>query len=190
MLAALSERPSIVFTRRQLINHVWGPAWLGDGACSTFASGVYDKDRTGFAKALKPIYTAADAAAAQPEFDTFRDSVWGTKYPHAVGTRQAAWERVTPFLGSPPELRRGPDIRHLGLTLPARRVGRRGAQGRPDAGQTEKTLQSTPAPMPSARLRAAVATAVVADQVAGMNAPGRVRAGGSPRPYTGAIHRR
>lgn len=105
VLAALSEPPRIVLTRRQLINHVWGPAWLGDGACSTFASGVYHKDRTGFAKALKPIYPAPDGAAAQPESDTFRDSVWDTKYPHAVGTRQAAWERIIPHLAFPRGLR-------------------------------------------------------------------------------------
>ena len=30
LLAALSERPKIVFTRRQLIDHVWGTAWVGD----------------------------------------------------------------------------------------------------------------------------------------------------------------
>ncbi len=30
LLAALSERPKIVFTRRQLIDQVWGPAWVGD----------------------------------------------------------------------------------------------------------------------------------------------------------------
>ncbi|AXT86815.1 DNA-binding response regulator [Aeromicrobium sp. A1-2] len=30
LLAALSERPKIVLTRRQLINHVWGPTWVGD----------------------------------------------------------------------------------------------------------------------------------------------------------------
>lgn len=64
------------------------------------------KDRKAFAKALKPIYTAADAAAAHVEFDTFRDSVWGKKYPHAVATWQAAWERFIPFLAFPPELRR------------------------------------------------------------------------------------
>jgi transposase-like protein len=64
------------------------------------------KDRKSFAKALKPIYTAADAAAAQTEFDTFRDSIWGKKYPHAVATWEAAWERFIPFLAFPPELRR------------------------------------------------------------------------------------
>ncbi len=30
VLAALSEQPKIVFTRRQLIDRVWGPAWVGD----------------------------------------------------------------------------------------------------------------------------------------------------------------
>lgn len=30
LLAALSERPKVVFTRRQLIERVWGPAWVGD----------------------------------------------------------------------------------------------------------------------------------------------------------------
>ena len=64
------------------------------------------KDRKGFARALKPIYTAADAKAAQNEFDTFRDSDWGKKYPHAVATWEAAWERFIPFLAFPPELRR------------------------------------------------------------------------------------
>jgi len=63
-------------------------------------------DRKAFAAALKPIYTASTADAARLEFDTFRDSTWGRKYPHAVATWQAAWERFTPFLAFPPELRR------------------------------------------------------------------------------------
>lgn len=182
VLAALSERPRIVFTRCQLIDHVGEPAWLGDDACSTFASRVYYTDRKGFAKALRPtFYTAADAAAAHAEFDTFRDSVWGMKHPHAVATWQAAWERIIPHLAFPRGLRRGLDSRRLGSTLPPLRVGRRRAHV-PDETQTERTLQRAPAPMPSARLRPAVTTAVVADQAAGMNAPGGVRAGGSPRP--------
>ena len=64
------------------------------------------KDRKAFAKALKPIYTAADADAAREEFDIFRDSNWGQKYPHAVSTWDAAWERFIPFLAFPPALRR------------------------------------------------------------------------------------
>ncbi len=30
LLATLSEQPKLVFTRHQLIDHVWGPAWVGD----------------------------------------------------------------------------------------------------------------------------------------------------------------
>ncbi len=64
------------------------------------------KDRKTMAKALRPIYTAADAEAAKAEFETFKSSELGKKYPHAVATWQAAWERFTPFLAFPPELRR------------------------------------------------------------------------------------
>jgi transposase-like protein len=64
------------------------------------------KDRKAVARALKPIYTAADAEAARVEFDAFKDSELGLKYPHAVATWEAAWERFIPFLAFPPELRR------------------------------------------------------------------------------------
>lgn len=30
LLAALSGRPKVVFTRRQIIDQVWGPTWVGD----------------------------------------------------------------------------------------------------------------------------------------------------------------
>jgi putative transposase len=63
-------------------------------------------DRKAVAKALKPVYTAANAEAARIELDAFADSVWGKKYPHAVATWEAAWERFIPFLAFPPELRR------------------------------------------------------------------------------------
>jgi putative transposase len=64
------------------------------------------QDRKALAKTLKPIYTAADAEAARAEFDTFTASALGRKYPHAVATWQAAWERFISFLAFPPELRR------------------------------------------------------------------------------------
>ena len=64
------------------------------------------QDRKAVAAALRPIYTAANAAAARTELDTFTDSTWGKKYPHAVATWNAAWERFIPFLAFPPELRR------------------------------------------------------------------------------------
>ncbi len=63
-------------------------------------------DRTKVAAALRPIYTAADADAARAEFDTFKTSEWAQKYPHTVATWETAWERFTPFLAFPPELRR------------------------------------------------------------------------------------
>jgi len=63
-------------------------------------------DRKAVAKALKPVYTAANAEAARRELDAFTASQWGKKYPHAVATWEAAWERFTPFLAFAPELRR------------------------------------------------------------------------------------
>jgi len=64
------------------------------------------KDRKAIARALKPIYTAADAEAARVEFEQFKNSELGKKYPHAVATWEAAWERFIPFLAFPPMLRR------------------------------------------------------------------------------------
>lgn len=64
------------------------------------------KDRKAVAKALKPIYTAADAEAARAELETFKSSEFGKKYHHAVATWETAWERFIPFLAFPPELRR------------------------------------------------------------------------------------
>ena len=64
------------------------------------------QDRKAVAAALKGVYTAANAEAARRELDAFADSNWGKKYPHAVKTWESAWERFTPFLAFPPELRR------------------------------------------------------------------------------------
>lgn len=64
------------------------------------------QDRKKVAAAMKPIYTAANADAALIELETFKASELGLKHPHAVKTWEAAWERFTPFLAFPPELRR------------------------------------------------------------------------------------
>lgn len=64
------------------------------------------KDRKGLAAALKPIYEAASAEAALAELDAFEASELGVRYPSAVKTFRDAWERFTPFLAFPPELRR------------------------------------------------------------------------------------
>ena len=64
------------------------------------------KDRKGVAAALKPIYTAANEEAALEALLAFKDSTLGRRYPTAVKTFHDAWERFTPFLAFPPELRR------------------------------------------------------------------------------------
>ena len=64
------------------------------------------KDRKKVAAALRPIYTAPNEEAAVKALAAFRDSELGDKHPAAVATWQGAWERFTPFLAFPPELRR------------------------------------------------------------------------------------
>lgn len=63
-------------------------------------------DRKRVAAALRPIYTAPTVEAAETELASFADSEIGRRYPAAVATWQAAWERFIPFLAFPPELRK------------------------------------------------------------------------------------
>jgi putative transposase len=65
----------------------------------------YDR-RKAVSAALRPIYTAATEQAAQAEFDSFRDSDLGRRYPGVVATWQRAWEDFVPFLALPVEIRR------------------------------------------------------------------------------------
>jgi putative transposase len=64
------------------------------------------QDRKKVAAALKPIYTAPTVEVAQTELLAFTESALGRKYPAAVATWTAAWERFIPFLAFPPELRK------------------------------------------------------------------------------------
>lgn len=64
------------------------------------------KDRKAVAKALKPIYTAANQDAALIELEAFEGTPLGKKYPSTVKAFRDAWERFTPFLAFPPALRR------------------------------------------------------------------------------------
>lgn len=64
------------------------------------------KDRKKVAAALKPIYQAADEAAARDALDEFAASELGVKNPNTVQVFRSAWERFTPFLAFPPMLRR------------------------------------------------------------------------------------
>ena len=64
------------------------------------------QDRKKVAAALRPIYTAPTIDAAESELLAFADSPLGRRYPATVATWENAWQRFTPFLAFPPELRR------------------------------------------------------------------------------------
>jgi putative transposase len=63
-------------------------------------------DRKRFAAALKPVYTAPTAAAAETALLELADSPLGRKYKAAVAVWERAWDRFTPFLAFPPEIRK------------------------------------------------------------------------------------
>lgn len=63
------------------------------------------KDRKAVMKALRPIYTAVNAEAAAAAMDDF-ELTWGDRYPGIVRLWRDAWERFTPFLAYPAELRK------------------------------------------------------------------------------------
>ncbi len=63
-------------------------------------------DRKKLAAALKPIYTAPTADAAETALAEFAESEMGQRNKAAVATWQNAWERFIPFLAFPPEVRK------------------------------------------------------------------------------------
>jgi putative transposase len=64
------------------------------------------KERKAIAAALRPIYAAATADAAQEALEEFADGPWGGKYPTIVQSWRRSWENVIPFFAFPPEVRR------------------------------------------------------------------------------------
>ena len=64
------------------------------------------KDRKPLAAAIKPIYTAPSAEAAQAELDAFAQGPWGSKFPTVAAAWRRAWDKVIPFFAFPPEVRR------------------------------------------------------------------------------------
>jgi transposase-like protein len=64
------------------------------------------KDRKLLAKALRPIYTAANAEAALAELDAFEQGPWGQKFLTVVAAWRRAWSHVIPFFVFPPQIRR------------------------------------------------------------------------------------
>ena len=64
------------------------------------------KDRKAVAAALKAIYTAIDAEAAEAALDEFEQSALAARSPAIAPSWRRAWNEVIPFLDYPPEVRR------------------------------------------------------------------------------------
>jgi transposase-like protein len=64
------------------------------------------QDRKALAKALRPIYAAASAEAAEAALDAFEAGAWGRKFPTVATAWRRAWPQVIPFFTFPPEIRR------------------------------------------------------------------------------------
>lgn len=64
------------------------------------------KDRKALAQALRPIYTALDADAAEAALDAFETGPFGRRYAPVVAAWRRAWDRVIPFFAFPSAVRR------------------------------------------------------------------------------------
>jgi putative transposase len=63
-------------------------------------------DRKQLATALKPVYTAPTAEAAETALLELADSELGRRHRSAIAVWERAWDRFTPFLEFPPEIRK------------------------------------------------------------------------------------
>ncbi len=64
------------------------------------------KDRKAMAAALKEVYRAADAGAAEAALAAFEEGSWGRRYPTIGPSWRRAWDEVVPFYAFPAEVRR------------------------------------------------------------------------------------
>ena len=64
------------------------------------------KDRKALAAAIRPIYAAASAEAAEAALEAFAAGEWGRKFPTVVAAWRRAWAQVIPFFAFPPAIRR------------------------------------------------------------------------------------
>ena len=62
--------------------------------------------RKELAAALRPIYTAASADAAEAALTAFEQGPWGKRFSMVAQAWRRAWDRVIPFFAFPPEVRR------------------------------------------------------------------------------------
>ena len=58
------------------------------------------------AVAIRPIYTAPSAEAAEAELDAFERGPWGQLFPTVVTSWRRAWAHVIPFFAFAPAVRR------------------------------------------------------------------------------------
>lgn len=63
-------------------------------------------DRKKLAAALRPVYTAANADAAEHALAELADSELGRRHKAAIAVWERAWDRFIPFLEFPPDLRK------------------------------------------------------------------------------------
>ena len=63
-------------------------------------------NRKPIATALKDIYRAVDATAAEVALSAFEQTPWGQKYPAIGQSWRRAWNEVIPFYAFPAEVRR------------------------------------------------------------------------------------
>ena len=64
------------------------------------------KERKPLAAALRPIYTAANAEAAEAALATVDAGPWGQRFPTVCAAWRRAWPQVIPFFAFPPDIRR------------------------------------------------------------------------------------
>jgi transposase-like protein len=64
------------------------------------------KERKTFAAALRPIYTAPTAAAAEAALAAVEAGPWGRRFPTVMTAWRRAWPQVIPFFAFPPDIRR------------------------------------------------------------------------------------
>ncbi len=64
------------------------------------------KERKPIAAALKTVYRAIDAEAAERALSDFEDSPWGRKYPAIAAAWRRSWSEVIPFFAFPQDVRR------------------------------------------------------------------------------------
>ena len=64
------------------------------------------KDRKPLAKAIKPIYTAVSAEAAEAELTAFEAGAWGEKFPTVAASWRRAWTKRDSVLRVSPAVRR------------------------------------------------------------------------------------